>query len=701
MSRHQPFSNRPSAITVAAISGIASLLSACGGGGGTGAPANPDLPPLSITPPSVAITGTVADGPLSGVLVCYDLNNNARCDADEPRSTPTDDSGRYGLSVNATDAGQHAVIAEVPATAVDKDTGAPVGSAFTLTSPATGVAGAQAVFVSPLTSLVQVQIDATASTLAVAASFVQAQAGLGVSPMLDFTAAASPADEAAVKQAASVARLTLATWLVQTEAVSGVVGQADLSGATATALDARGVIARSVLAQLPAVAIGAADPTLIAAVDAAARSKALASAAADIVANQGGLTPAAALAAIGVAKLPADATTDAPVAGGSLPAFRFVDADNWFYRAFLSTAEDNTPDAQGSTRFYDMRSHRIAGVTTRWGFSATADREGDLHWNGSAWVGCPLGTRSKSSARDARGRGTTDFCDGFELNISTRATQDISGKTLRSVTETIRAFPGAQAGVAYADWGPRDLAQLGDATFPAGSQLRYQTTLPTRTAYGYDARASAGVSAYLPEIAAGGDARTGGTAPCRAVNSGNSASFFTAVVGLDDLIARNPGTPCRYNPGTTAGGSSGEQNDWWGNSTVGLGSVANAQSVPAGTGNYYNSSLALRAAFVPGSTTVQFYGCLARASDGSARNCTLLSTGRYAIETLGDARVLSFSGQPALALRTGSSRVFVERGGRVYVGYQNPVGTTTASVRLNLPAANAMFAQLGVPAIVP
>jgi trimeric autotransporter adhesin len=701
MSRHQPLSRRPSAITLAALASMAGLLSACGGGGGAGTPAEPELPPASITPPTVAISGTVADGPLAGVLVCYDLNNNGKCDSEDPRAEPTDADGRYSLSVNASEAGKHAVIAEVSATAVDKDTGTAVGTAFTLMSPASGEAGAHAVFVSPLTSLVQVQIDATGSTLAAATSFVQAQAGLGVSPLLDFTATASPVDDAAVKQAASVARLAMATWLAQQEAVSSVVGSADLSGAIVTALDARGAVARSVLGQLPAVAISAADSGLGAITDLAARRQALASAAADIVANQGGLTPAAALAAIGVAKLPADASTDAPAAGGSMPAFRFADTDNWFFRAFLSTAEDNTPDAQGGTRFYDMRSQRSAGVTTRWGFSASADREGDLHWNGSAWVGCPLGTRSKSSVRDAQGRGTTDFCDGFELNISTRASQDIAGKTMRSVTETIRSFPGAQAGVAYADWGPRDLALLGEATFPPGSQLRYHTTLPTRTAFGYDARASAGVSAYVPDVAAGGDARTGGTAPCRAVNSANSATYFTPVVGLDDLIARNPGTPCQYNPSTTASGSSGEQNDWWGNSTVSLGTLANAQTVPAGTGNYYNSSLLLRAAFVPGSSTVQYYGCLARTSDGSARNCRPLSTGRYAIETLGDARVLSFSGQPAVALRTGSSRVFVERGGRVYVGYQNPVGTTTASVRLNLPAANAMFAQLGVPALVP
>ena len=123
--------------------------------------------------------------------------------------------------------------------------------------------------------------------------------------------------------------------------------------------------------------------------------------------------------------------------------------------------------------------------------------------------------------------------------------------------------------------------------------------------------------------------------------------------------------------------------------------------MPQGTGGYYSTSASVRAAFVPGTTTVNYYGCLVRASDGSPRNCTLLSTGSYTIEAAGDARVLRLSGLPALALRLGSNRVYVERGGKVYAGYQNPVGVSSASVRLNLPAANAVLTQLGIPALTP
>ena len=62
---------------------------------------------------------------------------------------------------------------------------------------------------------------------------------------------------------------------------------------------------------------------------------------------------------------------------------------------------------------------------------------------------------------------------------------------------------------------------------------------------------------------------------------------------------------------------------------------------------------------------------------------------------------MSFSGLPALVQRVGFRRVFVELGGKVYYGYQGLAGIGTSTVRLNLPAANAVFAQLGLPALVP
>jgi hypothetical protein len=64
--------------------------------------------------------------------------------------------------------------------------------------------------------------------------------------------------------------------------------------------------------------------------------------------------------------------------------------------------------------------------------------------------------------------------------------------------------------------------------------------------------------------------------------------------------------------------------------------------------------------------------------------------------------VLTFTGLPSQMQAAGYSRVFVERGGKVYYGYQLPAGVTNNLVRLNLEATNAVMAALpGLPAINP
>jgi hypothetical protein len=62
---------------------------------------------------------------------------------------------------------------------------------------------------------------------------------------------------------------------------------------------------------------------------------------------------------------------------------------------------------------------------------------------------------------------------------------------------------------------------------------------------------------------------------------------------------------------------------------------------------------------------------------------------------------MTFDGLPAITQRAGFDRVFVERGGKVYFGYKTVVGENRCTLRLNLAAANALFAQLGVPPITP
>jgi trimeric autotransporter adhesin len=112
----------------------------------------------------------------------------------------------------------------------------------------------------------------------------------------------------------------------------------------------------------------------------------------------------------------------------------------------------------------------------------------------------------------------------------------------------------------------------------------------------------------------------------------------------------------------------------------------------------YTGNTLLRAAFVgSGANAVTYYACKQRYQNGSTRDCQVLGTGSYAIATLGDARTLSFNNLPVQAAPLTYTRVFVERGGAIYFGYQSKPAVTK-SARLNTVAANAFLTQLGVTA---
>ena len=238
-----------------ALFATTTLLAACGGGSDAASPPPPPPPP----PASVSITGKAVDGALQGATACYDLNDNKACDTAEPTSAATDASGNFTIAnVLESESGKHRVIVNVPATAIDADTGAAVGKAFTLIAPSTGTTGAQSVFVSPLTTLVQRQMDATAQTRAEATAFVQTQLNLSVSPLADFTAATNAANTTA----ANAARLVIRTQDQQATAVASAVGQTDLSGGTVSQADIDKAVAKAVVGALPVIGAAAADPAL-------------------------------------------------------------------------------------------------------------------------------------------------------------------------------------------------------------------------------------------------------------------------------------------------------------------------------------------------------------------------------------------------------------------------------------------------------
>ncbi len=135
---------------------VSGLLTACGGGGGgtsgSGSTAAGGSGGSGAT--AAAVTGAVADGYLVGAKVCLDKNANGACDTGEPFAITTA-GGKYSIDgVTAEDARLYAVVAEVPANAVDEDTGQQVGGGgYVLAAPA-----GKPDFISPLSTLVHKEV---------------------------------------------------------------------------------------------------------------------------------------------------------------------------------------------------------------------------------------------------------------------------------------------------------------------------------------------------------------------------------------------------------------------------------------------------------------------------------------------------------------------------------------------------------------
>lgn len=404
-----------------------------------------DAPP----PGPVAISGIVADGPLSGATACYDLNDNAACDSGEP-SSPTDTEGRYSFEVASAAAGGHAVIVDVPATAIDRDTGLAVGAAFRLTAPATGIAGAQSVFVSPLTTLVVELAAAQGLDIATATARVQQQLGLVASPLANFV-------DGADTQAATLAR-TLNMMRIE---VTKLASTAGLDAATAQALAAS--VTTSDLAALAARVDDAAGAT-----PAEIAAEVAAAVLAERNLSAGTIGEHGEIARVFANPLPAGA----PGPFFSLRRFTWTDAANHRLQAFVG---DSTPGANGSFPVSETRVHQVGGVEQP--FSRNT-----AYWveSAQAWVVCP---NEWELLRVTPATATTPqvsvFCQASESR--TRAAEyDVAGQKMADVIAKVRASSRADSPGFDTDatglpkaWGPAPAA-LGDAVFPDGSRFSYR-----------------------------------------------------------------------------------------------------------------------------------------------------------------------------------------------------------------------------------
>lgn len=139
-------------LTAAVMS--AALLSACGGGGGESA--------ASPTQPTPNLTGKAIDGYLVGAKVCLDLDSNGSCDSGEP-STTTDENGNYGLVADAGAVGKTLLVVVDTNTRDKSRPGISFPTGFVLSSVVNGATGQH---VTPITTMVQAQVQSGKSQAA-------------------------------------------------------------------------------------------------------------------------------------------------------------------------------------------------------------------------------------------------------------------------------------------------------------------------------------------------------------------------------------------------------------------------------------------------------------------------------------------------------------------------------------------------------
>ena len=646
------------------------------------------------------VTTTVIDGAIKNATVCMDKNGNGQCDADEAQGK-TDAAGSVTLAVPHADVGKFPLLALVGTDAVDADTG-PVAVAYSMGAPADKTA-----IISPLTTLVQQTIASAGFTSAEAAKAVQDVTGIATSLFDDFStpAAKAAAAASASPDAAVVSRIIVVTTQQQSAALASKRGTSAIDGSTISQPDLDRATQKIMLEQLPAVVTASIGTAVKTAATPVAKEAAIAAAASALATssalNAGYVATLVAINNQALVPLTTAFTPEAPKADYSLFSLNFTDAANWFVRTFGNSLTQGTPDASGATKYVEKRLRSNTNAQANWTYGQDPNRQADLHWNGSAWVGCALNYENSGAARDVQGKSPSNYWDSYSISKSSRATFDIAGKTMASVYSDIRTAGFTNLTVANA-------GALGTATFPANAKLLYETTTRLSDAIAYYPGSSITVGQSVVQtqnvaaIAAGGLASSQPAGEgCNTVQA--DPNGFNAT-NFEGLIATKKGTPCNFGPASFvyAGQTySAPSNDIWAFTSVNIGTVG---TVPLNTGTapgYYTGNIRYRFAFKgTGANAVTYYACQQRFTDGGTRACVEIGTGTYAIATLGDARVMTLNNLPAQVAALTFNLVLVERYGLVYSGYQNKL-TGSSTARLNATAGNALLTQLGLPPLDP
>ena len=485
-----------------AVGATSTVIVGCGGGGG----GEDSAPPPPAGP--VTISGVVADGPLSDAVACYDLNDNGACDSGEPTSAPSNADGVFTVEVPAADAGRYGVVVNVPATAIDRDTGSAVGTAFTLRSPASG---ASTVFVSPLSTLVADAQAASGGTTAQAEASIKQQLGLAASPLANYVSASD-------SQAARLAR-TINQVIVEVNKLTAAAG--------VPADQAKALVASVANGNLPALAALASAAT-------GTPAEVAAQVATQVLADRN-LNETTVAAQSQVAQRSAQPLAVFPTGPFiSTIDFTYADAGNYSYRLF--TGDNSVLDTNGASVANELRSTLAAGA-------AQPFNRNQAYWTGSAWRVCERAWQVVSTtAQTATTPQRSNYC-GSQKSESRITAADISGRRMADVVTEMRAFPLPDRNGLPTNWGA-DPALLGDTTFPADSLLtvrEQQSDIGNTERYSLIEKALTRFPDGSLRHAATFDDLTGGMPgnlvdPGAAVDGGNAAF-------LQDIAAPQPGDP--------------------------------------------------------------------------------------------------------------------------------------------------------------
>ena len=188
------------------------------------------------TATTASLTAKAADGYLVGANACLDLNNNKECDKDEPNAV-TGDNGEFTIdNLTQEQLEQSTLLIEVVAgQTIDTDNpGVVLSKSYRLTAPP------QSEFISPLTTLIQNEIESGAS-LDEAKATIQEKLGTTLDLTQDYIEAKNndklaDSQKAAFENLHRVAQVTASVMAENTDALSETAAGAGISVEALTAL---------------------------------------------------------------------------------------------------------------------------------------------------------------------------------------------------------------------------------------------------------------------------------------------------------------------------------------------------------------------------------------------------------------------------------------------------------------------------------